>query len=65
MTRTIRGIATEVALDESDGMPEASVINCDDIFTIDKSRLIRRIGQLSSSKLDGFHHALKFALAIS
>lgn len=65
VTRTMRGIATEVALDESDGMREASVINCDDIFTIDKSRLLRRIGQLSPSKLDGFHRALKFALAIS
>lgn len=61
----MRGIATEVALDESDGMREASVINCDDIFTIDKSRLLRRIGQLSPSKLDRFHRALKFALSIS
>ena len=64
VTRTIRGIATEVALDESDGIRETSVVNCDDLFTIEKSRLVRRVGQLSATRLDQLHRAMRFALAI-
>lgn len=64
VTRTIRGIPTEVVLDHLDGMRESSAINCDDLFTIDKDRLVRRIGQLSAARLDDFHRALRFALAI-
>ena len=64
VTRTIRGNASEVALDLGNGARATSVINCDDLFTIDKGRLIQRVGQLSSSRLDLFHHALRFALSI-
>jgi mRNA-degrading endonuclease toxin of MazEF toxin-antitoxin module len=64
VTRTIRGIATEVPLDERDGVRETSVINCDDLFTISKDRLQLRIGTLSPARLEQFHRALRFALAI-
>lgn len=64
ITRTTRGIPTEVPLDQRDGMRETSAINCDDLFTIDKTRLVDRIGQLSQSRLEDFHRALRFALAI-
>lgn len=64
VSRTIRGIPTEVPLDERDGLREVSVINCDDLFTIRKDRLRRRIGHLSPARLEAFHRALRFALAI-
>ncbi len=64
VTRTVRGIPTEVPLDERDGMRETSAINCDDLFTISKDRLERRIGLLSAARLEQFHRALRFALAI-
>jgi mRNA interferase MazF len=59
-----RDIPTEVPVDERDGLDEASVINCDELATIAKGRLERRIGHLSSEKLAALHRALAFALAL-
>jgi mRNA-degrading endonuclease toxin of MazEF toxin-antitoxin module len=64
VTRTIRVIPTEVPLDTRDGLREDSVINCDELFTISKDRLVRRIGVLSPARLQQFHRALRFALAV-
>lgn len=64
ITTTIRQIPTEVPLDERDGLDAPSVINCDELVTIDKSRLVRRVGRLSAARLREFHRALAFALAI-
>src|SRR5438270_2702023 len=46
VTRTIRGIPTEIPLEPSDGLPELSVVNCDVLQTIPKTRLERRLGRL-------------------
>ena len=64
ITRTARGLASEVELDERDGLPVACVANCDDLTTIVKARLIRRVGRLSEVKLIELHEALKFALQL-
>ena len=64
ITSTIRRIPSEVELDERDGLKGLSALNCDEIVTIDKSRLVRRIGRLSKQRLGEFHHALAFALAL-
>ena len=65
ITRTIRGIPSEVLLDDRDGLSEPSVVNCDVLATIEKSRLKRRIGRLSTSKLEELHEALAFALQLT
>jgi mRNA interferase MazF len=64
ITRTRRDIPTEVPVDERDGLPEASVVNCDELVTVPKTELDRRIGQLTDDRLRTFHRALRFALAI-
>lgn len=64
ITTRIRGIPSEVVLDEADGLPASSVVNCDDLATIEKDRLVRRIGRLSEARLAELHRALRFALAI-
>jgi len=64
ITRTARGLASEVELDERDGLPRPCVANCDDLQTISKSRLIRRVGRLSEIKLLELDEALKFALQL-
>jgi len=64
VSRTIRGIPSEVAVDESDGLSAPSVINCDVLVTVNKDFLVRRIGRLSDRRLRAFHQALRFALAI-
>ena len=62
VTRTIRGIPTEVPLGQEDGMPAKCVINLDDIMTIPKSRLTERITSLSVEKMTEVTKAIIFAL---
>lgn len=64
ITTTIRGIRTEVALDHRDGFATASAINCDELATIGKARLERRLGRLSPERLDQLQAALRFALQL-
>lgn len=64
ITTAIRDIPTFVALDHRDGLPRASAINCDELSTIRKARLARRIGRLSQAKLDSLDDALRFALQL-
>lgn len=64
VTTHARGIAAEVALDASEGLPRPSVANCDSLATIAKGRLVRRIGRLSAHRSGELDAALKFALGI-
>ncbi|HEV2250422.1 MAG TPA: type II toxin-antitoxin system PemK/MazF family toxin [Candidatus Limnocylindria bacterium] len=64
ITTTVRDIPTEVNLDRRDGFESACAINCDDLITIEKSRLKRRRGALSAARLAEFDDALRFALQL-
>jgi len=64
ITRTIRGIPTEVRLDEEDGMPRRCVVNADVLLTIPKTQLSGRICALTATKLSSVGKAVLFALAI-
>jgi mRNA interferase MazF len=64
VTRTARGLACEVELDQRDGLPMPCVANCDDLTTIAKARLIRRVGRLTGVKLSELDDALRFALQL-
>ena len=64
VTTTLRGIPTEVTLDQRDGFESSCAINCDELVTIEKSRLERRRGALSISRLSEFDDALRFALQL-
>ena len=61
VTRTIRNIPVEVALDESDGLPSRWV-NLDDIATIPKALIKRRIAVLPDEKMQEIEAAIRFAL---
>ena len=65
ITTTIRSIPTEVPVDHRDGLAKASVVNCDELATIEKDELVRRVGRLSPSKIEALHEALRFALQLS
>ena len=62
VTRTIRGISTEVILDDSDGMPVKCVFNLDDIATIPKNILTDKLTTLSEEKMKKVTEAIVFAL---
>jgi mRNA interferase MazF len=64
VTRTVRGIASEVPLDTTHGLRTASVANCDSLQTIPTAALRRRLGALAPEELPVLDRALRFALEI-
>lgn len=64
VTRTVRGIPTEVRIGPSEGLPKVGVANADEIVTIPRTTLRERIATLSRSKLDEIDAALHFALGL-
>jgi mRNA interferase MazF len=65
VTRTIRGIRSEVPLDRRHGLRARSVASCDSLQTIPKDVLgTRPIGTLSTDELPALDRALRFSLGI-
>lgn len=62
ITRTVRGIPTEVALDESDGMPEPCAATLDNVRPVRKSLLTDRITTLRAERLQEACTALNLAV---
>jgi mRNA interferase MazF len=65
VTRTIRNIPAEVLLGPEDGMGSRCVVNLDDILTVPKSCLTRRLTMLSGDKMAAVAKALTFALDLT
>jgi mRNA interferase MazF len=65
ITRTIRGIRSEVEVGPSEGLPETSVISCDNLITLPIAVLdsdpVGRLGLDARARLD---QALRYALDI-
>jgi mRNA interferase MazF len=61
ITRTIRGIPTEVPLGIVEGLKQASVANLDAIQTVAAERLGRFVGSLSRQRRPEIRRALLFA----
>lgn len=65
ITRTIRGIRSEVGIGPDQGLPEPCVINCDNVITVPIGALddapVGRLGEVSRAALD---RALRFSLDI-
>ena len=65
ITRTIRGIKSEVEVGTDEGLPEVSVITCDNFVTLPIDMLsVGRVGTLSVEKRAALDRALRFALDI-
>lgn len=64
VTRTVRRIPAEVRLTAQDGMPQACVINANNIHTIPKQRLRRRIIMLDADALYRLSEALRYSLEL-
>lgn len=61
LTRTIRGIPTEVPLGPGDGMPEECVVTLDNLRTVNRGLLSDRITSLAGKRMDEVCHALAIA----
>jgi mRNA interferase MazF len=64
VTRTIRGTGSELPLGPDDGLRVRCAANCDNLETVAKVRLTKRIGSLDSHKLVQLDAALRYALGI-
>jgi mRNA interferase MazF len=65
ITRTIRGIRSEVSVGTDEGLPEASVISCDNVVTLPKTVFIETpVGHLDVEKQAALDRALRYALDI-
>jgi mRNA interferase MazF len=64
VTSRARGLVTEVPLDARHGLERESVINCDNLFTIPKSAVGRRRGQLDAEAAARLRTALIVALGL-
>lgn len=65
LTRTIRGIPTEVIVGPEDGLQSKSVISLDHLQTISKDDIGAWITTLSDEKLQDVQEAILFALGFS
>lgn len=62
VTSTIRGVPSEVVLNEMDGMKAPCAVNLHNAVTISQNRLGRRIAQLNSLRMREICAALRFSL---
>jgi len=64
ITSTVRGIASEVPLNSEHGLSHPSAANCDNLLTLSKPRLGRRLGSLAFEDVARLDDALRFALQL-
>ena len=65
VTRTIRGIRSEVEIGPAQGLPERSIISCDNLITIPATLFDEeRVGQLDPETRIRLDQALRYALDI-
>ena len=59
VTRRVRSIATEVPLGPDDGLPAECAATFDNLLTVSKRSLVRRLGALGSARRDELCEALR------
>jgi mRNA interferase MazF len=64
VTRTVRGIPTEIVLGVEEGLKTRCVANLDSLQTVSKKRVGRCLGSLAKGRKDELRAALLFALGL-
>jgi mRNA interferase MazF len=62
ITTTIRHIPIEVPLGLAEGLPKKCVVNCDNLRTIPKLNLVKRISRLRPPRIPEVKRAVGYAL---
>lgn len=62
ITSTIRGVPSEVILDETDGMKKPCAVNLHNMVTVSQLRLGRRVARLSNIRLGEICAAVRFSI---
>lgn len=61
VTTAVRNIPTEVVLDIDDGLPRRCAANFDNVFTLERDRLQRRMAALGPDRCEEICAAYRFA----
>ena len=64
VTTQERTLPVELKVGIEQGLPKPSVINCDVLLTVSKSRLKQYVSTLSDAKIKELNHTLVFALGL-
>ena len=64
ITSTIRSIPTEIVLTPRDGLPDTCAANFDNLQTVPKQNIGRRIAHLNSARMIEAAAAMAFALGL-
>jgi len=64
ITRTVRDLPTEVPVGRAEGLRDEAVVNADNLFTIPKSVLGARRGELDAEQIHRLDQALRIALGL-
>ena len=62
ITSTVRGVPSEVALGDEDGMRQPCAVNLHNIVTVSKKHLGRRLAQLGCERMREVCRAIAFSL---
>jgi len=62
ITSTVRGVPSEVALNQEDGMKAPCAVNLHNAVTVSQDRLGKRVSQLSLQRMNEICAALRFSL---
>ena len=62
ITTTVRGIPVEIPLASAEGLPKKCVANCDNLRTVARPWLLKRLGALGKHRLQEVKRALGYAL---
>jgi mRNA interferase MazF len=62
ITSAIRGVPSEVVLNEEDGMKAPCAVNLHNAVTVSQQRLGKRVAHLGSARMNDICAALRFAL---
>jgi mRNA interferase MazF len=62
ITSTVRGVPSEVVLNEDDGMKESCAVNLHHAITVSQERLGKRVARVSSLRMNEICAALRFSL---
>ena len=64
VTSSFHGHVAEVEVGRAEGLDHDCAVNCDNLFTLPRSVLVRRRGRLGPQQLDQLDRALVIALGI-
>jgi mRNA interferase MazF len=62
VTSTVRGVPSEVVLDEADGMKGPCAANLHNVVTVSQQRLGKRVGRLGDAKMREICAAARFSI---